>query len=181
MAAQEPPKVGCPFDGYDGKLAEVTTKSAGLDRGDMVVIYRSEGDWTCAYLTGKNGSSPGWILTKTIRPIASDPNPPRTAWLGTWGFEENVIKIGRADTPGKLALSGKAIWHGNGGVAHYGSISGEATLKGNQLHFVEGEDPVYSCVVDSILFTNYLLVNDNGRCGGMNVRFSGIWKRANGK
>src|SRR5205809_6913892 len=92
VKAQDPPKVGCSFEGYDGKLAEVTTKSAGLDRGEMVVIYRSEGDWTCAYLTGKNGSSPGWIVTRTIRPIASDPNPPLAAWLGTWGFEENGIK-----------------------------------------------------------------------------------------
>jgi hypothetical protein len=177
VTAQQPPKSSCNFNLYEGTLAEVTTPSAGLERGDIVVIYRTEGDWTCGYLTGKTGGGPGWILTNAIRAAASDPNPPLSAWVGTWRDGEGAITIGTAATGGALTVKGEAVWHGAADLAHSGAFSGEATPKGNQLHYATGTSR-YDCVVDAVLYEKYLLVNDNGQCGGLNVRFSGIWKRA---
>jgi hypothetical protein len=37
-----------------------------------------------------------------------------------------------------------------------------------------------SCVVDMTLIGTYIVARDNGKCGGMNVRFGGIWQKAAG-
>jgi hypothetical protein len=58
---------------------------------------------------------------------------------------------------------------------HTGEFAGEAASVGNHLHFMEGSAD--SCTVDLTLYGEFILAVDNDRCGGMNVRFSGTWKR----
>ena len=194
VAGQDRPKALCDFDGFgtNPNLAEVSTArstkgyygcSSGNDclattlaPGDPVLVYRVEGEWTCGYLSQHNGAGPGWIRSKDIRPVNFDPAPPLNAWLGTWANGKDRIRIQPSKSSGKLDLEGEATWHGHGDVVHTGDFAGEAAPAGNQLHFVEeGAD---SCTVDLTLIGNYLVANDNAMCGGMNVRFWGIWKRA---
>ena len=180
---QQPPKSACDFDGFDtnAKLAEVKTAATGyyqslsmkLKPGDTVVVNRVEGDWTCGYLTSRRGGASGWVRSSDIRPVLFDPNPPLTAWLGTWREGENQIRIQASKTTGKLQLDGEAYWHGIGDNVHTGEFSSEAAPSGNKLH-VE-DDP---CKIDLALIGKYILANDNNMCGGMNVRFWGVWKRA---
>jgi hypothetical protein len=167
-AGQQPPKTPCEFDGFDtnSKLAET------LKTGDPVVVNRVEGDWTCGYLVGRKGSGPGWVQSRDIRLVDSDPNPPLTAWTGTWVQGENRIRIQSSKIPGKLALHGEAYWHGFGDNVHSGEFSGDAIPLGNHLH-VEDD----SCKIDLALMGKYILANDNNSCGGLNVRFWGVWKR----
>jgi hypothetical protein len=190
--AQQPPKTPCNFDGFDTNsgLAEIkaaTTAYYGcgaganclpmsLRPGDPIVVNRAEGHWTCGYLTARKGSAQGWVASGDIRPVLFDPKPSITAWAGVWVQGENRIEIQISKTPGKLDLEGEASWHGIGGNVHSGEISGEATPIGNLLHYSEGEDN--ACAIDLALFGKYILANDNNRCGGANVRFWGIWKRA---
>jgi hypothetical protein len=168
IAAGQPPKAPCIFDGFDtsSKLA-VTLKT-----GYPVVVSRVEGEWTCGYLVTRKGASQGWVRSKDIRWLTFDPNPPLAAWIGTWTQGENRIKIQPSKTPGKLALEGEAYWHGFGNNVHDGEFSADASPAGNHLH-VE-DDP---CKIDLALWGKYILVNDNNMCGGMNVRFWGVWKR----
>jgi hypothetical protein len=42
------------------------------------------------------------------------------------------------------------------------------------VHYTEDD----ICTVNLALLGNYLLANDNNMCGGVNVRFWGVWKRA---
>jgi len=142
-----------------------------LQPGDTVVINRVEGDWNCGYLTARRGGASGWVRSGDIRPVEFDPNPPLTAWAGTWVQGENRIEI-RVDK-GKLELSGEAYWHGRGDNVHTGEFSGEAATARNKLHV---EDDI--CKIDLALIGKYILANDNNMCGGMNVRFWGVWKRA---
>ena len=167
-AAQQPPKTPCDFDGFDtkAKLAEA------IKSGYPVVVTRVEGDWTCGYLTSSKGSGQGWVQSREIRLVDFDPNPPLAAWAGTWVQDENRIRIQISKTTGKLALEGEAYWHGFGDNVHSGEFSGEAIPARNQLH-VEDD----SCKIDLALWGKYILANDNNSCGGLNVRFWGVWKR----
>jgi hypothetical protein len=189
--AQERPQKACAFDGFSavGKLAEVTRPTVGyygcssaadcmptkLAARDVVAPYRVDGDWTCAFIQQGNGASPGWVKTGDIRDIPADTAPPLGAWAGTWVNGRGRIRIAPSNTGGNLHIAGEAEWHGVGGVVHTGEFEGDAPPQGNHLHFVEaGAD---SCTVDLTLIGRYLVADDNDRCGGMNVRFWGIWKR----
>jgi hypothetical protein len=166
---QQPPKTPCIFDGFDtsSKMAEM------IKTGDSVVVTRMEGDWTCGYLTSRKGAGPGWVRSSDIRLVNFDPTPPLAAWAGTWVQGENRIRIQSSKIPGKLGLEGEASWHGFGDNVHSGEFSGDAIPARNQLHI---EDD--SCKIDLALMGKYILANDNNSCGGMNVRFWGVWKRA---
>lgn len=193
LAAQERPPRLCEFDGFatSSKIAEVSAEKTttayfgcqspgnclptALKPGDPVLVYKVDGDWTCGYLSQRNGAGPGWVRSKDIRLIAVDQNPPVDAWLATWRNGPNSIKIQKSKNPNALDLAGQAYWKGSASE-HTGEFSGEAAPHGNQLHFVEsGSD---SCTVDLTLLGKYLVADDNEKCGGMNVRFWGIWKRA---
>jgi hypothetical protein len=168
-AGQQPPKAPCDFDGFDtnSKLAE------RIKTGDPVVVTRVEGDWTCGYLTSRKGAAQGWVQSRDIRLVNFDPNPPLAAWAGTWVQGENRIRIQSSNSRGKLALHGEAYWHGFGDNVHSGEFTGDAIPVGNHLH-VEDD----SCMMDLALMGKYILANDNNSCGGMNVRFWAVWKRA---
>jgi len=180
---QPPRKPACDFDGFDtnSKLAEVKTATTGyyqsipmkLKPGDTVVVNRVDGDWTCGYLTARRGAAQGWIRSADIRPVNFDQNPPLSAWVGNWSQAENRIRIQPSKTSGKLDLEGEAYWHGIGDNVHTGEFSSEAAPAGSKLH-VE-DDP---CRIDLALIGKYILANDNNMCGGMNVRFWGVWKHA---
>ena len=194
-AAQDRPKTLCGFDGFSANpiLAEVATAkpavgyfgcgsgqnclSTKLAPGDTVVVYQAEGDWTCGYLTQSKGAGPGWVRSNDIRPVSFDAAPPLDAWRGTWANGEDRIRIQTAKAPGKVELKGEAVWHGRTKDAvNTGDFEGDAAPVGNHLHFVEsGTD---SCTVDLTLIGKYLVANDNNLCGGENVRFWGVWKRA---
>jgi len=45
------------------------------------------------------------------------------------------------------------------------------------LHVVDGAGSD-ACMVDLTLVGRYLVVTDNNMCGGVNVRFWGIWVRS---
>ena len=184
-AVAQVPKSSCDFDGFDpsAKLAEVarsTTAYYGcgtgkclpmaLKPGDPVVIGRQEIGWTCGYLVARKGSAQGWIQTASLREIPADPNPPLSAWIGEWIQDENHMTI--RESNGKMAIDGEAYWVDERHFGRSGEISGEVTPAGNRLRYSE-----YGCVVDIALIGKYLLLNDNNMCGGVNVRFWGIWKR----
>jgi hypothetical protein len=190
-SAQDRPQKLCNFDGFgaDPKLAEVTKATIGyfgcatakdcipakLAAGDAVTPYHTDGDWTCAYLQQKDGAGPGWVKNDAIREVKADPAPPLEAWFGKWGHGDDEIRITAVKGIAQLHLAGDAVWQGGAGVAHTGDFEGDAVPAGNHLHFVE--DGPDSCTVDLTLIGKYLVADDNQMCGGMNVRFWGIWKR----
>jgi len=193
-SAQDRPSSACPFDGFSGPalLAEVSSpratqayigcppggacKPVALPPRSVVFVYKTEGAWTCGYLTMRDGAGPGWVQSKDLRAVPADAAPPRHAWLGTWVNGEGRILITAAADGAKLKLEGHSVWKGGRGVEHTGDFEGEAASSGNRLHFVEGGAD--SCTIDLTLVGPYLAANDNNMCGGMNVRFWGVWKRA---
>lgn len=160
--------------GYFGCLRDGSKcLSTPMQPGTPFVISFSNGDWTCGY-----GPGPEWIRSAHLRPLSFDLNPPLRAWRGTWQRGEDRVVIRLSNLPGKLSLEGKAYWHGQGDVTHDGRFIGQAEPDGNHLHYGEGRPSAWGCVVDLTLFGDFIVADDNQRCGGMNVRFWGIWKRA---
>ena len=194
VAAQDRPATFCSFDGFGGNpaLAEIATAQPATgysgcrsDRscipetfapGDPILVYRVAGDWTCGYLWHSDGAGPGWVRSTDIRPIKFDPQPALSAWAGTWTGGEDRVTIQLSNIPGELDLKGEATWHGAGGVDHLGDFAGAAAPHGNHLHVASGgADP---CLVNLTLVGRYIVADDNNKCGGLNVRFWGLWKRA---
>src|SRR3954453_966071 len=73
----------------------------------------------------------------------------------------------------RLSIRGENTWHGLGDVVHYGTISFTTEAASNPLKLANS-----GCEVSATLVGDYLMLHDNDRCGGMNVRFQGAWKRA---
>jgi len=195
--AQSKPTEACVF-AFDGfattpgqkvQMAEVTQRAAvqleacGSPKGcaqapvawgTPVQVYRQQGEWTCGYVSGRDGAGPAWIRSSALRVVSYDEHPPLSAWVGTWTGGEDRVLIRTGGVPGKLQLVGSAEWRGKY-TAHFGDTKGSASPVGNHLHFVEGGTD--SCTIDMTLLNRYILANDNQACGGLNARFQGIWKR----
>ena len=110
-------------------------------------------------------------------------------WLGTWSRNaEAEITITKGEG-GKLVIAGYATYGGHDpgrvarGAINVGELEGEAMPKGNRVFFGDGYSGEKSphdfgeCQARLQLFGRYLVVEDSGGCGGMNVRFNGVYVR----
>lgn len=149
--------------------------------GDKVVTGRTTGDYVCAYYPSRGGGSAGWVEKPRLRSRAIDAKPPASSWAGRWSDEGNP-QLRIAGGPGALHMAGEAYWPGPDrakdwppGWPHTGQIDGKLTLLGNRARYDEDE-----CKIDLILVGDMLVASDNDMCGGMNVRFNGVYRRVRG-
>jgi hypothetical protein len=199
--AQTQPTGPCPFTDFDNnpqhnpQIAEVATKtpattwmacdspkgciSLRVDPGSPVLIYTTEGPWTCGYSADRHGAGPAWFRSSDLRLVKYELNPPISAWTGKWVGGEDQVVIVPAEGGKALHLKGDAIWHGPSGVEHFGHVDGDALPTGNHLHLVEGGPD--SCTVDLTLVGKFILASDNQLCGALNVRFQGFWKHTSSR
>ena len=180
----ETPKERCPFQGFATtfQLAVITRSTDGwvlcppnggcrsspLKANEPIVVYNVDGAWTCAALPG----GPGWVRSTDTRAITADPSPRLDMWAGNRSGGAGRITIRRAKTFGALRMSGRGRWEGGNGLVHTGTFTGHAAPQGNRMRFSDG-----FCEIDLLLAGRYILAEDNGGCGGLNVSFSGIWTR----
>ena len=153
------------------------------DPGVLVAAGEQKSGWTC--ISGGDMTS-GWVPSTHVVEVPTTPAVPFADWLGYWhkgrdlkGVRNDRMLIQRGTGSGQLTVSGRAYWYGLNHNVHSGGIRPTtSTPTGSWLHLVEG-DTLGSCVLDLEFhppghsFTAF----DNGNCGGMNVRFSGIWTR----
>ena len=141
--------------------------------GDEVLVSKSFGDWLCAwYQPPKGGETVGWIPSDQLSVTETLKSPPQSAWLGKWEYYQQTLDISRDARTGLLRVEGVAIWKGFGDNVHTGAVGGAARPEGNVL--VVEED---ICRVTLRLVGASLVVTDNSDCGGMNVRFDGVYRK----
>lgn len=141
--------------------------------GDELIVSRTFGEWVCGWFQPRKGSETvGWVEASKLDIREADARPALSAWLGEWTFYENFVRIRRGARVGRLAVEGQAYWHGLGDNVHVGEIGGDARPEGRSLAL---EDD--TCRVRLLLVGPFLLVNDNGQCGGVNVSFDGVYRR----
>lgn len=138
--------------------------------GDRVLVGAVSDDWACAAFTGGKKPVIGWLRKDQLF-IGQAPGPmPLDAWSGQWTAWYNSldIAVGADQT---LAISGTAIW-GDGPAPRTGEVNGSTTPSDNRALVKDG-----SCQVRLTLVDQWLVADDNSECGGMNVTFTGIYRR----
>jgi hypothetical protein len=171
-----------PYNFACGVRGSGTCVAGKLNPGLVVAAGPQESGWTC--VSGGDSTS-GWVPTARLGPVPADPRISLSQWIGWWhqgkdipGVKNDRLLITPGKTPGSLRISGRAYWYGIAGVVHFGEVNADATPVGPYLHVVEG-DNLSGCVLDLKydLATHSIAVYDNAACGGMNVRFLGIWTK----
>lgn len=160
-------------DGCPGPEVKCETKSY-LVTGDQVLISRRYGAWVCGwYQPRKGGETVGWLPANKLV-MAEPPAPPDLqSWIGLWKYDRKTLDIRRDGRSDSLKVKGYAIWEGVNANVHVGGVEAAAQPRGNELVLVEEE-----CRVTLKLVGDYLVAADNSGCGGVNVRFDGVFRKA---
>ncbi len=145
--------------------------------GDKVVANRVRGNSMCVWYTPAKGSpTVGWMRSEDLTIEASVAKVGLTAWLGEWTYGENTINFTNNKLAGWLNVTGSAVWKGVGDNVHVGELDGRAEPRNGSLVFSDGADE-FDCRATMRLVGGFLVVADNLQCGGMNVTFSGVYRR----
>ena len=166
--------------------------------GDAVVVTATAGDYACVTFTGpgpKAVSTSGLLLRARLGvPSPETPVNLSAAWAGTWrsGDEQTITIQPKPD--GRIVVNGEASWGGHdpdrvkrGGV-NVGDLAAEVSIDGGVVAFAIDDDgttkpfdklPADSdvCRVKLWRLGPYLVAADNLRCGGMNVTFTGVYRK----
>lgn len=141
--------------------------------GDTLVVSRAFGEYVCAWFQPARGyETVGWLRADQLEVSETDAGPAPARWLGEWVLHENGLTIGRGTKAGELRVEGSATWHGVGDNVHVGEIDASAAPAGNTLAL--GDD---ICKLTLRLVGDFLLADDNGECGGVNVTFDGVYRK----
>lgn len=153
-----------------------------LIKGDKVLATTPSDGWVCIYYLGKKNDYVGWVKQQEIRDVDVPVLPKLDGWLGKWESigAVNLIQI-RPGKSGQLQVFGKARWLGGKNsygeaIVHFGQVHGEAHPEANKLVITEN-NPDQSCVVNLNLIDAFIVATDNEKCGGMNVRFNGVYRQ----
>ena len=162
--------------------------------GDRVIVMDKVDGWACAWFVGKNGfASSGYLRASDLQELESELGvDPR--WVGAWeqarrSALDNLVqaRLSFAEHEGQLRVSGFATWarwrvpevedeQEGYWDANFGELDEALAIDGNLAYFAaEGE---YDCAASFRRIGDYLIVRDNGQCGGHNVTFSGVYVRA---
>ncbi|MGO4211529.1 hypothetical protein AB4Y89_00195 [Terriglobus sp. 2YAB30_2] len=153
-------------------------------QGDLIAPGATQGAWTCAMVGGWSG----WIPTNRLAPVPATPAITTQQWLGTWinthvGTSRDRLVLTRsAAGQGRIHVAGKAYFTNAAHNVNFGGVSGEALAMGPFLHILDhGEND--ACVLDlkyNVSSDTFRAV-DNQQCGGFNVSFNGVWRRASNR
>jgi hypothetical protein len=145
--------------------------------GNLVLTNRSAGGFRCAWFTSPTGvATVGWIKSSDLNSNEFFLDSGALGWLGEWTYGDNSIEFTENKLPGNLNVTGNATWKGLNGNVHVGEIDGRYEPKNGVINYSDGDDE-FDCKVAMRLFGSYLIVADNLKCGGVNVTFSGIYRR----
>jgi hypothetical protein len=159
---------GCPST-TDAKCV----KKAYLVPGDTVLVGKRMAEWICAWYQPKKGAETvGWIPSASVK-LEVLPAPSLASWDGVWIYGGNVLTLGADASTGNVIVSGKATWDGGRGNVHEGAVKASAPPEGHRLMLHEGE-----CEVTLERVGELMLAKDNAQCGGLNVSFSGVYRKA---
>ena len=159
-------------DGCPSAEAKCRTKSY-LIPGDQVVVSRRYGSWMCSWYQPRKGSETvGWLPVESLVISKQAASPALEKWIGQWKNDDQSLNIRRDSQSGFLMVKGDAIWRGAGDNVHVGSVEARSLPQGNELILIEEE-----CRVTLKLVGDYIVASDNSECGGMNVRFNGVYRK----
>ncbi len=153
---------------------------AYVTAGDDVITNRKFGDYVCAWFTPVKGApTVGWLRESDLEFPSMLSDASSGVWSGEWRYFQNSIKINPAKSDDQLSIKGTAIWQGFGDNVHIGELDGVFKHNNGVVEYSDGTGE-YDCRAKLQLATGnqkYLIVADNMNCGGVNVSFSGIYRK----
>jgi hypothetical protein len=172
---------------------EACRKKSYLVTGDLVLTGRTRGDFTCvSYQSTAKGAvrtqvwthgwTHGWLPRAALTGLAPTPSPDIADWLGTWNQPHGTIEIKAGGIGGRLQIDGlmmvptaRDFHNGTLDAQVLPSKDGIAFLNDGWLPFETKCDS--GCRVRMRRVGPWLLVQDNGDCGGAGVSFTGLYRR----
>jgi len=183
--------VKSPYDD-DGKAAtcpsanDACRKKAYLVGGDLVLVGKTNADFTCVSYQSPRAKSQtwtfGWLPRTALATVEPMTAPSLSDWLGRWEHPGGGVSITKA-AGGRLRIEGDQVIPA-GRDFHNGSLGATAEPKGGIIAFVDdGTTPFErpnagdECRVRLQRVGPWLLVEDNNDCGGAGVSFTGLYHR----
>ena len=162
---------GCPSNGAQCR------QSTYLVPGDEVLVGKTTADWACVWYQGRKHEYVSWVPKKNVSLHPASPIHPVADWIGVWVDGPEKIWISLLNSKDGLQLRSKMRWDGgtspDGEIrANYGGMTGRLDVHGSSASALEGD-----CQVRLTRIGKYLVADDNGACGGMNVRHTGLYLR----
>lgn len=146
--------------------------------GDTVITNKSLGEYSCGWFTSaKGGVKVGWLRTADLVFPEMVHDGSERVWTGEWTYATSTVSLSPNMLKGFLNVTGDSYWKGFGDNIHTGELDGKAPFENGVLEYSDG-DSEYDCRATMRLkVEKYLIVADNGHCGGANVWFSGIYRK----
>ena len=172
---------GCPA------LTDKCRRKGYVVPGDLVLMSQSKGLFVYIDYVKDGEWTAGWILRTTIVEV---PTPPVSfaSWIGNWRWrnldhDSADFEIKRDKRQGFLAVEGFAIWASripgeyDKGNLHTGELDDSARPNGRHIVFGKRAHDYGECQAEMELIGPYLIADDNDQCGGLNVTFSGVYRK----
>jgi hypothetical protein len=166
------------FDDWNGcpqKGASCQTK-AYVVPGDHLLLGKTHGDWSCAWYEGKTHETVGWVRNRDLV-MQANGEAAQTDFSGKWkqyNYPGYVSVTRKGDV---WYVLGQAYWSSDV-ATHFGELEGELKTRGSRAHVGATMGDADNCGADLTRIGDFLIVYDNARCGGVNVRFNGVYTRA---
>ena len=145
--------------------------------GDVVIINRTRQGHVCAFYPSPGGGTAGWIASRRVELLPNPTNPSLARWQGNWS-SEGVSDVRIRLVGGTLQVTGESFWPGPEPTKmypsiHIGELDGTIEPAGQRAHYSDDN----LCEVEFTLLGDFLIAGDNRQCGGVNVSFSGVYRR----
>lgn len=160
-------------------------KTSYLVTGDLVLMGRTIGDFTCVTYQSprarKQNWTTGWLPSAALAAVPPQPSPRSADWIGAWEHPGGGIEIAKG-SDGKLNIKGDQVVP-TARDFHNGAIVAEAAPRDGIIAFADdGSVPFEkaddgTCRVRMQRVREFLLVEDNSGCGGAGVTFTGLYYR----
>ena len=161
-------------------------KTSYLVTGDLVLVGRTRGEFTCVTYQSPKGKKPilttAWLPSPALTLVAPQSSLTAGGWIGAWGHPYGSIEIKPGGIGGRLRIEGEMAVPGARDV-HNGVIEAEVMPGKDSIAFVnDGWLPFETkcddaCRVRMQRIGPWLLVIDNNGCGGAGVTFTGLYRR----
>lgn len=144
-------------------------------RADDVLLASAPRDgFRCAYLGTPQGSLvAGFIADSMIEPVPETPDVDAAFLRGRWNGFGGAAHVTFTADGATLRITGEATWRGFTTI-NIGAIDAPVVIEPGRF---TAHEPIADCTVTGTRRGPYLVLRDNSQCGGMNVRFSGIFTR----
>lgn len=166
----------------------ICPSKAYIVSGDTALSIPSlDVDWACSlYVSQRGKATLGWLAKSSLHKKAKakvQSSLLQGQWLYNDANRQNSLEVQNL-TKQELKLEATLLWFANqealkSGAVHDGNFSTKIPAKLEIWKYQgEGSLPSSTCEVEGHWIYPYLLVQDNGNCGALNVTARGIYRKA---